>query len=715
MDLLRSGTELDEVETALIDGIVARVRERLPPDEAAQCEAFVRQYYRWVPAEDLASRSSLDLYGAALGLWKFAQLRASGVAKTRLYNPHFEQHGWQSTHTVIEIVSDDMPFLVDSVTMELSRQGVGIHLMIHPVLRLRRDDEGQLVEILAPDASDAEDTRESVVHIEIDRETEADRLLALEMSLARVLDEVRAAVEDWPRMRRRLHEIAGSLEADAAGLEPAELREGRAFLEWLDDRHFTFLGYRDYELVSAGAGHALRPLEGSGLGILRGGAAGETGTRVSKLSAKAHAIALSRHLLVLTKANSRATVHRPAYLDYVGVKRFDAAGQVVGERRFLGLYTTLAYKERAEQIPILRGKVEHVLERAGFARDSHDRKALLEILETYPRDELLQISPDELFTIAMGILAIGERQRLRLFVRRDEFERFVSCLVFVPRDRFNTENRERIAAILSEAFSATLRDWSLLLSESVLVRVHYVLGIEPGHTPPVDPARVEARLVEVTRAWTDDLRDVLIEELGEERGTELYPRYADAFPAAYRADWAARSAVADIKRVEETVSAGGLGMSVYRPLESQTGMLRCKLFSADAPISLSDVLPMFECMGVRIIDERPVRDLAPRIAAPVDLRLRLRHRASRRLRHRSDAGALPSRLHRRVERGLRERRPEPARARSAPQRSRGHDPARDHQIPPSSRNVAERRLPPARAHRPSGYRRIARRALSGAF
>jgi glutamate dehydrogenase len=605
MDLLRSDRGLNEVESVLIGGIVDRVRERLGPDEATQCEAFVRQYYRWVPAEDLSSRSSLDLYGAALAQWNFAQQRAPGTTKTRLYNPQFEQHGWQSTHTVIEIVSDDMPFLVDSITMELSRQGVGIHLTIHPVLRLRRDDTGRLVEVLAPDASDAEDTRESVVHIEIDRETEADRLLALQTSLERVLDEVRAAVEDWPQMRRRLREIASSLEQDAAGLEPEELREGQAFLEWLDEDHFTFLGYRDYELVREGTGHALRALEGSGLGILRNDTSAGAKARTSTLSAKAHAIALSPSLLVLTKANSRATVHRPAYLDYVGVKRFDPAGQVVGERRFLGLYTTLAYKERAEQIPILRGKVHHVLERAGFAPDSHDRKALLEILENYPREELLQISRDELFTIAMGILAIGERQRLRLFVRRDEFERFVSCVVFVPRDRFNTENREKIAAILSEAFAATLRDWSLLLSESVLVRLHYVLGIEPGHTLALEAAGVEARLVEATRTWTDDLHDAVIDELGEQPGTELYRRYADAFPAAYRADWPARSAVADITRAEETASAGGLGMSVYRPLEAQAGVLRCKLFSADAAISLSDVLPMFESMGVRMIDERP--------------------------------------------------------------------------------------------------------------
>ena len=594
-----------EIEPALIESVVARVREQLPAQEAANCEAFVRQYYRWVPAEDLASRSSLDLYGAALAQWSFAAQRTRGEAKIRVYNPQPEQHGWQSNHTVIEIVSDDMPFLVDSITMELSRRGFGIHLMIHPVVPLRRDGDGRLLDVPAAGAGGADDTLESVLHIEVDRETEVDRLRALQARLERVIAEVRAAVDDWPAMRRRLHEIGDSLEEAAPVVAAAEIAEARAFLEWLDDNHFTFLGYRDYELVRDGASHALRAVGSSGLGILRSSGPAATDASGSTLTAKARAIALSPRLLVLTKANSRATVHRPSFLDYIGVKQFDADGQVIGEHRFLGLYTTLAYRERAEQVPILRGKVAHVLWRAGFAADSHDRKALLQILEAYPRDELLQISEDELFEIAMGILAIGERQRVRLFVRRDDFERFVSCIVFVPRDRFNTENRERIAAVLAEAFDASVRDWSLLLSESVLVRIHYLLGTEPGNAPLPEPARVEERLVEITRTWTDDLQDALIHELGEEHGTDRYRRYANAFPAAYRADWGARSAVADIALAEEIASGGGLGMSLYRPLEAQAGIVRCKLFSADAPIELSDVLPMFEHMGVRMIDERP--------------------------------------------------------------------------------------------------------------
>ena len=308
---------------------------------------------------------------------------------------------------------------------------------------------------------------------------------------------------------------------------------------------------------------------------------------------------------MITKANSRSTVHRPAYLDYVGVKRFGADGEVVGERRFLGLYTTAAYRAVASEIPVVRRKVEAVVARAAFPPASHAEKALVEILDTYPRDELFQIPEDELFELAMGILALGERQRVRLFTRRDTLDRFVSCLVFLPRDRFHTRNRERIQEILAEAFDAERVDFELRLSESVLVRIHFTVRLRPGHVPDHDPAEIEARIVEATGSWTDELREALLAEAGEEQGTALYHRYGDAFPAGYRDDWVARSAVVDIRRIEHLAEGEQLAVSLYHPLEAAAGSLRCKLYRRGEPVTLSDVLPMFESMGLRVRDERP--------------------------------------------------------------------------------------------------------------
>ena len=602
------------LETELIDAVCARVRERLPEDQARPCESFVRQYYRWVPAEDLAERDPLDLYGAALQHYTEMQRRAEGAVKVEVYNPTFEHHGWQSPHTVVEIVTDDMPFLVDSVTMELAREGHPIHLVIHPVIRVRRDADGNLLDVPDP-AGDLTDTvAESVLHVEIAREPDPAGQEHLQRQVERVLREVHAAVADWHAMRGRAETLIGEIdEREPPGLDSAGLDEAKAFLHWLTHEHFTFLGYREYELVGDGEDTGLKAIPDSGLGILRGAPV----TPYTKLMPGAVEMARSPHALVITKANSRSTVHRPAYLDYIGVKRFAGDGSVIGERRFLGLYTTAAYKASAREIPIVRGKVQDVLDRAGFPPDSHDYKALLEILESYPRDSLFQIEAADLLEISIGILALGERQRLRLFVRRDRLDRFVECLVCIPRDRFNTENRERVARILTEAFGGTHIDWSLQLSESLLARVHYIVHCPEGAPVDIDVAELETRLVKATRAWNDDLREALIEAHGEDEGGKLFRLYERAFPPAYRDERVARSAVGDIDRIRELGRAEEPIMSLYRPLEAPEGLVRCKLFSARG-VSLSDVLPTFEHMGAKVVDERPY-EVSPADRAPLYL------------------------------------------------------------------------------------------------
>jgi glutamate dehydrogenase len=318
--------------------------------------------------------------------------------------------------------------------------------------------------------------------------------------------------------------------------------------------------------------------------------------------------------VVLPVAEEREVVLRPAYLDYIGVKKYSEDGQVIGERRFLGLYTTRAYKASPRSIPIIRGKVEGVLERAGFPPASHDRKALLEILESYSRDSLFQMETDELFDVAIGILGLGERQRLRLFVWRDPLERFVECLVCIPRDRFNTENREKVGRILLEALGGVALDWSLLLSESRLARVHYIIRLGDEPVTGYDVGTIEARLVQAIRAWPDELREALIDEHGEEGGVKLFKRYERAFPAGYMSDWVARSAVADIDRIEELAAADEPITSLYRPLEAPDGIVRLKLFSSDG-VLLSEVLPTLEHLGAKVADERPY-EITPADGSP---------------------------------------------------------------------------------------------------
>jgi glutamate dehydrogenase len=605
--------KLEDVEETLVTAVCERLRTHLDGDEATEAEAFARQYYRWVPPDDLAERTPLDLYGAALSHFNHVRHRLPGEAKVRVYNPQFETDGWGSTHTAVEIVTDDMPFLIDSVSMELTRRSFGMHMIIHPVINVRRDATGRLEEVLpaGPDPI-AGALAESVIHAEVDRQTDPGELAELEQHLLRVIGEVRAAVEDWPAMRQRALEIAAELEAAAPPpLDPEDVAEGAALLEWLAGEHFTFLGYRDYDLVYDGGGHvSLCAVAGSGLGILRQSPGERSTRRFDDLPPEVRDRAPEPYLLNLTKANSRATVHRPSFLDYVGIKRFDDEGRVTGERRFLGLYTTTAYNASPREIPILRRKVDLILEKAAFPHGSHNEKALIEILENHPRDEIFQVPVDELFEIAMGILYLGERQRVGLFVRRDTFGRFLSCLVFVPRDRFNTENRRRIEAILRRAFNASSIDYTTRVSESVLVRLHYRVYVEPGRVPQYDAREIETLIVAATRSWVDDLEAALIQEYGEERGNALRRNYAEAFPPAYRADWVARSAVHDVQVIEDLSPDDDLTLTLYRPLEAPEGVLRAKLFRSGAPLALSDMLPVFENMDVKVADERPY-EVAP--------------------------------------------------------------------------------------------------------
>ena len=598
----------------MVASLCERVRERVDAEHTEQVEEFVRQYYRWVPAEDLAGRELLDLYGAALSHWNLARRRTPGQPLVHVYNPTFEQHGWQSTHTAVEVVSDDMPFLVDSLGMAIHRRDYAIHLFVHPVMRVRRDDRGELLEVLPVESG--EGSPESIIHIEIDRQTERAELDAVRDELLSVLAQVTAAVEDFPRMAEQARDLAAQIDDPPPPVSDDERREANALLEWLADDHFVFLGYREYELVEENGEERLRTIPGTGLGILRQSGGDATSHAFGNLPPRVRALARAPRLLILTKANSRATVHRNAYLDYIGVKRFDADGNVVGERRFLGLYTSAAYKARPQEIPLLRHKVARVLERAAFPPKSHDEKALLDILEGLPRDELFQVAEDELHELAMAILALGGRPRVRLFVRSDEYERFLSCLVFLPRERFNTQNRERIQRILRDAFAAESVDFSLSVTETVLVRIHFIVRTGAGELPRVDVDALEEHIVEVTRSWNDALHDALIEEFGEEDGNRLFRRYGPAFPTAYTVDWLARSAVADVQRIEGLDAAGGLGMTLYRPPEAPADALRCKLYRAGAPVSLSDVLPMFEHAGLKVADERPY-EIRPRDAAPV--------------------------------------------------------------------------------------------------
>ena len=602
-------TNADDDRAQHLNGVLALVRTKTQSGQRAVLERFIVLYFGQVDSEDLAERAPADLYGAALSHWHFARKREPGQARVRVFNPRIEEHGWQSTHTIVEIVNDDMPFLVDTVTMEVNRNGLTLHLIIHPVLAVLRGDDKSLIDVADENSPDA--SRESFIHVEIDRVLEPERLDALALDVARVLGDVRRAVTDWEQMQGKLLRAVAELDAQPPPIPPEELAEGKAFLSWLAADHFTLIGYRCHDLVVVDGEDALRIVPGTSLGILREDAKKEVATSFAALPPEVRAHARVPELLIVTKANARSTVHRPGYLDYIGVKRFDAAGNVCGEHRFLGLYTSTAYSANPADIPLLRRKTANVVARAGLARGSHAGKALLNILANYPRDELFQTSEDDLLKRAVDILHLGDRQRFRLFVRRDLYQRFLVCLIYAPRENYTTELREKWQAILVEAFNGTNSEFNVHLSESMLARVMITVRTTPGAIPEFDVRELEARLAAAARRWDDELKEALIAALGEARGNALFRRFAGALPAGYREDVSARAAVPDIEIMARLSAANPLGMSLYRPLEAEPGMLRFKLFHLGGPVSLSDSLPMLERMGLAVLDERPHRASPP--------------------------------------------------------------------------------------------------------
>ncbi|MEP6607760.1 MAG: NAD-glutamate dehydrogenase [Burkholderiaceae bacterium] len=613
-----SSPEVDKA--ARLDAVVALINERNQGEERALLSIFARGYFQRVDPEDFASRSVDDLYGALLSHWQFARKREPGSIKVRAFNPSAGEYGWSSRYTVVEVVNDDMPFLVDSASMEVNRQGLTLHLIVHPIFAVERDAGGTLKSIdLRENKPDA--ARESFIHVEVDRVADAPARAELATGIERVLGDVRAAVIDWRAMLAQLRSVIEEIDRQPPPLPRDEIIESRAFLQWLAEDHLLLLGYRRHDLATVDGEDALRLVPGSGLGILHeseADAALSTSFAVLPPQARAMARAASP-MIVVTKANSRSTVHRPGYIDYVGVKRYGADGAVIGEHRFVGLFTSSAYTVRVAEVPLIRGKGAEVAARSGLAPGSHLGKAMMHVLETYPRDELFQITVDELYEIATGIVQLGERQRFRLFVRRDPFERFVSCLIFVPRENYTTDLRRRFQKILLEAFDGSTADFDVLLTDAVLARIHITVRTTPGKMRDVDRRVVEAQLADAARRWEDDLRQALNAEEGEARAAALYKRFGAAFSSAYKEAVSARLAVADIHRLDALDSAQtSLALNLYRPLEGHAsyGRLGFKLYQKGAPIALSDSLPMLERMGVRVLSERGYQ-VVPETGAPL--------------------------------------------------------------------------------------------------
>ncbi|MBV8783878.1 MAG: NAD-glutamate dehydrogenase [Gammaproteobacteria bacterium] len=596
--LLRS---IPTARVALIDRIARSAGAARRSDLTSR---FLRSYFHGVGEEDLAARAPRDLAKAALAHLAFGSRRARGSSLVKVFNPTLAADGFESAHTLVLTVTEDMPFLVDSLGMAVGRAELAVHLIVHPVLQVRRDRNGRLLDLGANGAAAAQ--AESWQLYEIDRIADPRQLERLQADLADTLADVRIAVRDWRAMRERARDVIGELGAHPPPLPPAEVSEASHLLDWMEQRHFVFLGYRRYRLERGRSADRLVPERASGLGILSPARRRGERHRVTELRGDVRTRAREPELLIITKANSIATVHRGEFLDYVGVKTFDGRGQVDGEHRFLGLWTSTAYHGSPRDIPVLRHKVDRVIEHFGLDPASHDGKAVLNVLETYPRDELFQARVTDLIRIVRGVVNLYERRTVRLLVRRDPYHRFYSCLVFVPRDRYNTEVRQRIEQIAREGFSGGKVESNVQMSGSNHARVHVVVHTDPRERQHPDFALIERRIAEAALTWSDRLSEVLTAQRGEARGRALAGRYRRAFPLAYEENVSPQEALADLDELEALrEQPGALRLALYRPPGQILQRVHLKIVKLGDPVPISDVLPMLENFGLRVISERP--------------------------------------------------------------------------------------------------------------
>ncbi|MCC7281544.1 MAG: NAD-glutamate dehydrogenase, partial [Acetobacteraceae bacterium] len=595
--------DTDTPRSELLREAEAAAGRRVAPAARELALAFLRLYAAGLERADIEAQPIEDFAGAAMSLFEFAQVREPGQTRVRAFMPRPDSMGWRGPHAIAEIVIDDMPFVVDSALAAFASMNRQVHSLVHPIVQVARDAGGRLAAIGAGPEATAESVRaESMVQIAFTAESDPAALAEITALLTRAMADVRAAVADWAPMRARIDASIDAI-APGPGVAADEADEAKALLSWVRDANFVLIGYRRYDMTPTG----IRVDETANLGVLRA-------TDKSVFDALRTPDALpdavlrflaTAPLVTVAKANMRATVHRPQHCDVIGISHRDAGGQVTGGELYLGLFTSEAYNRSPRSIPILRQKVAEVLRRAGATPASHDGRALMNILETYPRDELFQADVGYLLETARGILALQARQRVKLFIRRDAFERFISAIVFVPRDVMDTELRRRLGEMLARAFAGRLSTNYIQIGDAPLARIHYIIATQPGQVPQPDLPALERAMAEAARSFRGRLAEALISERGEQDAQPLLSRWGGAFPAGYVERHTAREAVADIFRAETALQSGRPAMALSRPPGAHPAALALRLANPKGPMPLSSIMPLFESLGLATLEEVP--------------------------------------------------------------------------------------------------------------
>ena len=592
--------------SVILKNVAQLIKKKVPKESAELVNQFATLLYNNISSFDLSERNDSDMYGATLSLWSSLNEHTKKQPVIHVFNPSVSKNGWKSSHTIIEVIIKDMPFLVDSIRIALNRLGLSPHLMLNSPLNVVRDKNKNIVQIDSNIDSQIKPTsQETVFFIEIDRQSDQKALDNIKNKLLSVVEDITLTVDDWEPM---LNKLKGTIAALSKGKLPGDKQakdDTIEFLTWVAHNNFTLMGYRSYDVKAVKGDIKLEGNFESSLGLMKNSTVTKN-RLISSLSESGREVALGSNHLILTKTNSRSRVHRPVQLDYIGVKRFDTKGNVIGEDRFIGLFGSAYYTNSALDLPLIKSKVQQVCDSSGFAKGTHAYKSLINILETFPRDEILQSNTNELLKNVKGILQMQERDYCGLFVRRDAFDRFYSCMVYVPRERYTTKLRIETQLLLQEAFGSDEEvQFTTYFSESVQARTHSIVQVKSTKVD-VNVKEIEKNLNEAARNWDDKLATALAENKGEVAAKALCNKYIK-FPQAYKDEVLPGSAIVDIEKLEGVNVSDNLEMLFYQPLEEKAGsrFVKLKLFHKGDPIHLSDVLPILENFGLRVIGESP--------------------------------------------------------------------------------------------------------------
>lgn len=591
-------TSHEELMTSLYERLLSHFPEKYHQD----LNTFIRELFKHASMRDLAQYELTDIAGMVVTLWHALQQRSARKADISVINPNVEEHEWQSQHTIVSLVHDEIPFVIDSARLALNRLDINIHAIFYGTFSVKRDKKGKF------QGFDSSGNKELLLCMEMDRTSVPEQRSEIEDSLNEVMKDVVHVVDDFPTMLDKTNDVLTDLRTKKYPFEAEELEEAMVFMDWIANNHFSFLAYDEYTIEDG----VVRQVPGTALGLFK-----KTKKRrdevIADMSEERRAHVFKQELLIFTKSGKRSSVHRSAYSDYILVKHFDDKGEVIGGRRFLGLYTSSVYNETPRDIPVVRRKIQRVLDNSGFYQGTHAYKELAAILYNFPRDELIQSSDETLLRVSSEVLSIQERKQIRLFLRKDGYGKFLNAVIYLPRDVFSTQLRIKVHDLLTDYFNVEGSDFTTFLSESVLARTRFVFKlVEPiDELPPIEV--LENKIVQLARRWTDELQTALIESFGEEKGIRLYQSYDQAFPSGYTEEYSARVAVADIQRIESLQKNKDekLTLSFFRSMEPSGSTLKLKIFNKGDALLLSDLIPVLENMGLKVIDEFPYEIIHP--------------------------------------------------------------------------------------------------------